>query len=117
MENSENTKMDIVFEKLLQRASQPIVPDGAEHRVMAAIRAGDEPSNVVQFRPRRSANRWAIGLPLAASLLLGIYLGTRDTLDSYLPDSVIGATVAGATDSDVSSGLDDIENYSDGELT
>jgi hypothetical protein len=117
MENSENTKMDMVFEKLLQRASQPVIPHGAERRVMAAIRTADEPSNVVQLRPGRSANPWAIALPLAASLLLGIYLGTKDTLDSYLPDSVIGAAVAGATDSDISSGLDDIENYADGELT
>jgi hypothetical protein len=117
MENSENTKMDMAFEKLLQRASQPAIPHDAEGRVMAAILAGDKPSNVVQLRPRRSANPWAIGLPLAASLLLGIYLGSKDTFDSYLPDSVMGSAIAGATDSDISSGLDDIENYADGELT
>ncbi len=117
MENSENSKMDMVFGKLMQRASQPSVPVGAEGRVMAAIAATGKPSNVVQFAPHRTVNRWAVGLPLAASLLLGIFLGAKGTLDNYLPDSVIGSTLAGASDSDLSSGLDDIENYSDGELT
>ncbi len=117
MENLDNGKMDAALEKLLQRASEPAIPQGAEERLMAIIRATQQQSNVVQLRPRPPLNRWAIALPLAASLLLGVYLGTKDTFDSYLPDSVMGSTLAGATDSDISSGLDDVENYSDGELT
>jgi hypothetical protein len=117
MENRDDAEMDKVLGKLLQRATDPAIPPGAEDRLMAAIRAAGQQPNVVQLRPRPGTSRWLVGLPLAASLLLGIYLGTRDTLDSYLPDSVIGSTLAGGTDSDISSGLDDVENYSDGELT
>jgi hypothetical protein len=117
MENSDQDKMDKALEMLLQRASQPDIPPGTQARLMDVIRATPQQSNVVELQPRRQLNRWAIALPLAASLLLGIYLGTNDTFDSYLPDGVTGSTLAGATDSDISSGLDDVENYSDGELT
>jgi hypothetical protein len=117
MENSDQDKMDAALARLLQRASRADIPPGAEARLMDIIRATRQQSNIVGLHPRRHLNRWAIALPLAASLLLGIYLGTNDTIDSYLPDGVTGSTLAGATDSDISSGLDDVENYSDGELT
>jgi hypothetical protein len=117
MEDLDNSKMDAALERLLKRASQPAIPEGAQERLMAVIRATEQQSNVVQLHRRTTFNRWAIGLPLAASLLLGIYLGTKDTFDGYLPDSVIGSTLAGAADSDVSTGLDEVEDYSDGELT
>ena len=117
MENFDDTRMDAALGKLLARATDPAIPQGAEDRLMAAIRATGQQSNVVQLRRHPTSSRWTIGLPLAASLLLGIYLGSKDTFDSYLPDSVIGSTLASGTDSEISSGLDDVENYSDGELT
>ena len=117
MEKYDDARMDADLDRLLKSATDPVVPNGAEARLMAAVRAQALPSNVVYLRPRRAFNHWAIGLPLAASLLLGIYLGTHDSIDSYLPDSVTGAAIAGATDADVSTGLDDVENYSDGETT
>ena len=117
MENSDNGKMEAALEKLLARATDPAVPPGAEDRLMAVIHGLGQQSNVVALQPRPRLNRWAIGLPLAASLLLGIYLGTKESFDRYLPDSVMGLSLAGATDDDISSGLDDVETYSDGELT
>ena len=117
MENSDNGKMEAALEKLLARATDPIIPAGAEDRLMATIRGTVQRPNVIALRPRPRLNRWAIGVPLAASLLLGIYLGTKESFDRYLPDSVMGLSLAGATDDDISSGLDDVETYSDGELT
>ncbi len=117
MEKFDSKQMDEALEKLLRRATDPAVPAGAEGRLMAAIRAGQQPANVVKFHPRPAYQRLAIGLPLAASLLLGIYLGSRGTLDRYMPESILGQTVAGATDQDLSTGLDDAESYEDGELT
>jgi hypothetical protein len=117
MKKSDEKKMDKALEKLLKRASDPAVPQGAEGRLMSVIRGTEQHSNVVHFQPRTQSRNWLIGLPLAASLLLGIYLGSGDAIDGYLPDSIMGVTVAGATDADVSSGFDDVEEYADGELT
>ena len=117
MENFENSNMDAALERLLKRATDPTIPQGAESRLMASIRATEQKSNVVQLRQRPPASRWLVGLPLAASLLLGIYLGIKGTIDSYLPDSILGTSIAGATDADISSGLDDVENYTAGEVT
>jgi hypothetical protein len=97
----------------LKRASNPQAPLGAEDRLMAAIRNTPQQSNVVQLQPRAPNRNWLVGLPLAASLLLGIYLGSTTSFDDYLPDSV----VVGASDTDASSGFDDVEKYADGELT
>ncbi len=113
MEKFDETQMDEALAKLLKRASDPEIPYGAETRLMDAIRATRQHTTVVQFQSRPRSRNWLVGLPLAASLLLGIYLGTRDTFDGYLPDSII----AGASDSDVSSGFEDVQKYADGELT
>jgi hypothetical protein len=113
MKKFDQNQEDEALAKLLKRASDPQIPQGAEARLMDAIRATQQQSNVVRFQPRSRSGNWLIGLPLAASLLLGIYLGTKDTFDSYLPDSI----TVGASDSDVSSGFDDVEKYADGELT
>jgi hypothetical protein len=81
--------------------------------LMSAIRKMPQQSNVVQLQPRERSRNWLIGLPLAASLLLGIYLGAGTSFDDYLPDSI----VVGASEPDASSGFDDVEKYADGELT
>jgi hypothetical protein len=115
--NNNENRIDEAFARLLKRASDPAIPPGAEGRLMAAIRGTPQQSNLVQFKPRRPSRNWLVGLPLAASFLLGIYLGTKDVMDSYLPDGLIGASVAGVADSDISTGFDDVEQYADGEVT
>ena len=117
MENSDNRQMDEALRKLLKRATYPAIPDGAEARLMAAIQAVEQQTNVVAFRPRSKYQRWAIGIPLAASLALGIYLGSKDTFDTYLPDGITGGTVADTSGTSPPSGLDDAESYVEGELT
>ena len=117
MEDFDMTKMEATLDRLLQRATEPTVPQGAEERLMAVIRTTEQRPDIVVFKSQIPVNRWTPGLPLAASLLLDIYLGSTGTLDNYLPESLTGAAVVGATDSDLSTGLDELESYSDGELT
>ncbi len=88
MEKYDETQMDAALEKLLKRATDPAVPEGAEARLMLAIQSAEQQLNVVPFQPRPRMQRWAVGLPLAASLALGIYLGSKDTFDAYLPDAI-----------------------------
>lgn len=117
MEKFESTEMDQALERLLKRAYDPSVPEGAEARLMATIRAAEQRSNVVPFPPRAGLQRWAVGLPLAASLALGIYAGSQGLLDNYFPDSITNAALADTADPVPSSGLDDAESYEEGELT
>ena len=117
MEKFDSTEMDQALEKLLKRATDPAIPEGAQARLMAAIRAAEQHSNVVPFQPRAGLQRWAVGLPLAASLALGIYVGSQGLLDNYFPDSVIDAALADTSEPAPSSGLDDAESYEEGELT
>lgn len=117
MEKFDENQMDTALDKLLKRATDPAIPEGAEARLIAAIQAAEQQSNVVKLQPRPRIQRWAVGLPLAASLALGIYLGANGTLDNYMPDSIIGETLADTSDSEPTSGLDDAESYAEGELT
>ena len=117
MEKFDENQMDAALDRLLKRATDPAIPEGAEVRLMAAIQATKQHLNVVQLQPRPRIQRWAVGLPLAASLVLGIYLGAGGTLDNYMPDSIIGETLADSMDSEPTSGIDDAESYAEGELT
>jgi hypothetical protein len=117
MEKFDENQMDEALDRLLKRATDPSIPEGAETRLMAAIRATEQQTNVVKFQPRPRIQRWAVGIPLAASLVLGIYLGAKGTFDNYMPNSIIGDTLADTTDSEPTSGLDDAESYAEGDLT
>ena len=108
MERFDENQMDAALDRLLKRATDPAIPQGAEARLMAAIRTVEQQSNVVKFQPHQKIQSWAVGIPLAASLALGIYLGARGTLDNYMPDSIIGETLADTSDSEPTSGLDDV---------
>lgn len=117
MEKFDSNQMDEALAKLLKRATDPAIPEGAEARLMAAIQALEPQSNVVTFQPRPRLPRWVVGVPLAASLALGIYLGSKGTLDNYMPDSIIGETVADTSESDPSTGLDDAESLAESDLS
>ena len=117
MEKYNETQMDAALAKLLKRATDPAVPEGAEARLMLAIRSVGQQVNVVPFQPRLRMQHWTIGLPLAAALALGIYLGSKDTFDAYLPDAITDDVSADMSDSTPSSGLDDAESYAEGDVT
>jgi hypothetical protein len=116
MEKYDETQMDAALEKLLKRATEPSVPQGAEARLMLAIQSVEQRLNVVPFQPRPRMQSWTIGLPLAAALALGIYLGSKDTFDAYLPDTITDG-MADMSDSMPSTGLDDAESYAEGDVT
>ena len=116
MEKYDETRMGAALEKLLKRATDPAVPEGAEARLMLAIQSVEQQVNVVPFQPRPKIQNWAIGLPLAAALALGIYLGSKDTFDAYLPDAITDVS-ADMSDSMPSTGLDDAESYAEGDVT
>jgi hypothetical protein len=117
MEKYDETRMDAALAKLLKRATDPAVPEGAEARLMLALQSVEQRSNVVPFQPRPKMQNWAIGLPLAAALALGIYLGSKDTFDAYLPDAITDGVSADMSDSMPSTGLDDAESYAEGDVT
>ena len=116
MENNDESRMDAALEKLLKRATDPAVPEGAEARLMLAIQSVEQRLNVVPFQPRPKIQNWAIGLPLAAALALGIYLGSKDTFDAYLPEAITDG-MADMSDSMPTTGLDDAESYAEGDVT
>lgn len=117
MEKFSENQMGAALDRLLKRATDPAIPEGAVARLMAAVQAAELQSNVVKLQSRPRLQRWAVGLPLAASLALGIYLGSGDTFDAYFPDSIVGETAADLSDSTPSTGLDDAESYAEGDLT
>ena len=116
MERFDETQMDAALEKLLKRATDPAVPDGAEARLMLAIQSVGQQGNVVPFQSRPKIQNWTVGLPLAAALVLGIYLGSKDTFDAYLPEAIIDG-MADLSDSMPTTGLDDAESYAEGDVT
>lgn len=117
MNEPDDARFDEALEKLLKRATVPTVPDGANSRLMAAIAAtGRQQAMVIPLKPRPRWN-WPVSLPLAASLMLGFFMGSYGVLDNYLPDGIVGELLAGAADQDLSSGLDEAESYLEGELS
>ena len=117
MEKYDETQMDAALAKLLKRATDPAVPEGAEARLMLALQSAGQQANVVPFQPRLQMPGWAMGLPLAAALALGIYLGSKDTFDAYLPDAITEGATADLSDTVPSTGLDDAESYAEGDVT
>lgn len=117
MERYDETRMNAALDKLLKRATDPAVPEGAEARLMLAIQSVGQQSNVVPFQPRAKFQGWAVGLPLAAALALGIYLGSQGTLDAYFPGTITDDISAELSDPIPFTGLDDAESYAEGDVT
>jgi hypothetical protein len=84
--NSWTEKDEKALRALLARASPPELPQDAERRLMATVASVPQTGNVVSLADRRKPARmlW-VGLPLAASVALGIFLGTQQMMDTLLP--------------------------------
>ena len=102
---------DQELDRLLSMASDPVPPAGAEDRLLSRVNTTAEKENVVAFQPRSRLQRNTMpllaGLPLAASLAFGLWLGVAGVGTDILPES-LGGTVAAAEDS-ILSGIDDAE--------
>jgi hypothetical protein len=96
---------------LLGEATRPQVNAGFEARLMAKL--DQLPTSTVIAFPvkRKPLSTWLIGLPLAASLAAGIYLGANGSATSFLPSTALVAT---ATDDAGSSGFDDLVTMIEG---
>jgi hypothetical protein len=78
---------DLELDQLLAHASQPIAPKNFEQDVLAKLG-----NTVVAFPQKKKANLFLIGLPLAASLALGLWLGSAGTVDGFIPQ--LNTTIA-----------------------
>jgi hypothetical protein len=114
-----NTLSDKELEQLLATARQPEVPHGFAERLQVKLESADA-TNVVTFPQRNTSGAarrlWLSALPLAASLVFGIWVGANGNL----PESLANFTPTLATDAadqlfDI--GIEDTESFVNGELS
>jgi hypothetical protein len=60
----------------------------------------EKSSNVIAFPQRRKTSPWLIGLPLAASLILGVWLGSSTNIAANATGEVVVAEDSTATSLD-----------------
>jgi hypothetical protein len=108
--NKKTELNDVQLNQLLTFASQPKLSADFESRLMQRIEADVPESNIIVFPQRQNSSFWLAGLPLAASLLIGIWFGANDTLSDFLPfaNQDLSLNVAGLL-----SGGDEIDNLSE----
>ena len=109
----DNIMRDDELDKLLSNATVPAPANGFEQRLLARI-APQTLSNVIAFPARKKTNSWLIGLPLAASLAIGLWLGSSGLDSSYLPSSTL---ISDNSEDPTSSGFDDVAAFLEDSLT
>ncbi len=108
---------DQSLDQILGLASKPELSADFESRVMADLPLQMRPSaQVIAFPRRKAPGPWVLGLPLAACLVLGVWLGASGDASDILPVSTTTSAMASA-DQLSPSGIDDIENLSAGDQT
>jgi membrane peptidoglycan carboxypeptidase len=95
---------DSELDKLLAHASTPPLPQDFQSRLLAKTGT----SNVITLKRKTI---WLIGLPLAASLAIGIWLGASENTSDLL--SVTGGDVASVD----ANGFEDIVSIIEDDLT
>lgn len=104
---------DRELDLLLENTSQPKASAALASQVLNAV-AGVAGGNIMAFPQRRQSHSWAFGVPLAASLILGIWLGASGSTANLWTPTV--SSVASTENADAL-GLEDIENLIEDELT
>ena len=109
MKDDMNLMPDTKLDQLLNAASHPQRSLGAEQRLMKRLAL--EPQVIGKGRPAESRGFWLAAFPLAASLLLGVYLGQT----GYEPAILGTQETASLTDdgTDFPTGLEDLELQAD----
>ena len=105
---AEHDMDDKILNQILGLASvPPAAPDFEKNMLknLAPQMAGT--SNVIAFPKRKSRPNWLIGLPLAACLMLGVWLGANGQATGFFTTTTAQTA---ATDSLSPSGVDDIES-------
>jgi hypothetical protein len=110
---------DVELDALLAHASEPRLPAGANERLLARLAGQKAHENVVSFRraePQQSRLGWLASLPLAASLALGIYLGSAGSLESLVPTAAYELLV-GVNIDDPVTGIEDVESLTEDDVS
>lgn len=113
MTGTEKELTDLELDRLLGAASTPVVPKDFEQRMMQRLRAAVPVSNVVQFPGKKLERRrvfapFPMAAALAASLVIGFWLGTGDPVNNLI-DTGLSATAMNDTAKDFGpAGLDDL---------
>lgn len=81
---SEKHLDDAGLDHFLAHATQPKPKRGFEQRLLARI-ADVQVAKIIAFPVCKKTSPWLVGLPLAASLAIGLWMGTTD-LSSYVPN-------------------------------
>ena len=116
-QNDKDGMDDQSLDQILGLATEPVLSSGFEERLLAKLAEQVKPmAQVIVFPRRKSPGAWLMGLPLAACLVLGVWLGANGDLSDLLPTSVATTTMA-AADLLSPSGVDDIENLNPGDLS
>ena len=106
--SEENYRDALSIDRLLQLAGAPELRFGAGDRVIRHVHA-------LRAAAHRPVLRWTAALPLAASLLLGIYLGGQEDAGAWLPGIVQASTVDDGDDD--LTGVGEAETYAEENLT
>ena len=104
----------------LDLATVPAMALDFQTRLLVRARNGSAPANVIPLRPPARSQRplhWLAAVPLAASLVLGIYLGAAGSIDSLLPSAVTGTVASSDEDSGDLSGVTDVTDYRQDKLS
>ena len=78
---------DFELDQLLSYASHPVPSVDFESRLFEKLEHVPPLNNVIAFPRPRKSSLWLAGVPLAASLMLGLWLGSNEAIADYLPFS------------------------------
>ena len=113
MSEEQELMSDVDLDRLLAMATTPKVDAAFEINLLAKINQGPI-NNVIAFPQRSRTKGWLVGLPLAASLALGLWLGASGTELNILP---ITSTEVASTDIGDTTGFDDLVSFIEGETS
>lgn len=106
---------DDELDTLLGTATKPLAPIGFEQRLLARMIVATA-NNVIALPQRKKSSAWFIGLPLAASLGFGIWLGAA-SLNSNLLPATTNTIISDSGDDGSATGFDDVTQFIEDSLT
>jgi hypothetical protein len=107
MEDRNKIMSDKDLDRLLNAVNHPVRPLGAEQRLMGRI--ATESARAATNARKTGAWPWMSALPLAASLVLGLYLGQSGYQPSWLD---LQDTASLGDGSDLPTGFEELEEIS-----
>lgn len=112
-DSSSSAEEAAAVDALLDQASLPPIPAGGKSRLLARVARISPPDKVVVLQKSQNRQLWASVAALAASLALGLFIGSQDDFADVLP---LG-TSAGIDDAIVLTGLDEAEQEFEGDAS